>query len=87
MAKLADYQVREVRKFYAEHQAAKEANLVPALTIKDIGKLFDVHWTTVIRIGRREQRYDVSDAPDREDEARLPKQPHPRTKKRRAGRK
>lgn len=83
---LPDHAVREIRALYAEHQRAKEEKREPSLAIKDIAKLFAIHWTTVIRIGRREQRHDVPDEPPREDEGRTPRQPHPRTLKRRSQR-
>lgn len=83
MKRLSDPEVREIRALYAEHQRARAERRDPSLSVNDIAKLFGVHWTTIVRIGRRLQRYDVPDeaAPG---EGRTPRKPHPRTLKRRA---
>lgn len=84
--RLPDHAIREIRALYADHQRAKEESREPSLSIKEIAKLFGVHWTTIIRIGRREQRYDVPDEAPRAGEGRTKRKPHPRTLKRRSKR-
>lgn len=81
--KLLDYQVREIRTLYAAYLAERSPTPHDTskhrTTLVDIGKLYDVSWDTVWRVGERISYIHVPDKPAHSNEGRMPEQITPRS--------